>query len=387
MKRLLALLLAVVLAFSFAACTSGGESSTSTPASTGGDTSTASTGGDTSTAGEGTAEVVLLVSAAGTLDDRAFNTACWAGVQEFCAETGTTYTYYQPTEDTVDAQLVLVETAVNNGAKFIIVNSDQFKVAAYYMQERYPDVTFIIYDTIPENEDGEQLVADNMTAITFAEEQCAYIAGYAAVKEGYTKLGYMGGMAVPAVVRFGYGFVAGADQAAQDLGVEGVEMMYSYFGNFEATPDNQAKIASWFQNGTEIIFVAAGPAGASAFAAAEQNDGIIIGVDSDQSGESETVISSAIKDLKNVTMDYLTKWKEGTLAGGETVRLTCADGGVALVMGENARWKTFSQEDYDAIYQKLADDVDGLASSIPNDTTYESAAEIPVKAITVTVVE
>ncbi|MEA4911702.1 MAG: BMP family ABC transporter substrate-binding protein, partial [Oscillospiraceae bacterium] len=212
MKKFLAFLLVAAMVLTLVAC--GGGTTTEDPAA------------DTTADG---AKVVLLLSAAGTLDDGAFNTACYAGVKEYCEANNLTYNYYQPTEDTVEAQLAQCDVAVAAGAEFIIINSDQFKLSSVYMENNYPDVTFIIYDTVPTDESGNTVVNSNLKAITFAEEQCAYIAGYAAVKDGYTKLGYFGGMPVPAVVRFGYGYVEGINQACEDLGIDKVDVWYTYF--------------------------------------------------------------------------------------------------------------------------------------------------------------
>ena len=367
MKKFLTLLLVAVMAFSLVACGSG-----STDSQSSGGSEAAEPSSDTATG----AEVVLLVSAAGTLDDGAFNTACWEGVKEFCEANNVTYNYYQPTEDTVEAQLAQCDVAVKSGAKFIIINSDQFKLSSVYMQKNYPDVTFIIYDTVPTDESGAEVLNSNIKAITFAEEQCAYIAGYAAVKDGYTKIGYCGGMPVPAVVRFGYGFVEGINQACEDLGIDKVDVWYTYFGNFEATAANQTLAASWYEAGIENIFVAAGPAGASVFAAAEATEkGTVIGVDSDQYQASDRIISSAMKDLKRVTMNELQAWKDGTWSGGKMVRLTAKEEGVALPMN-HSKWVNFTQADYDDLYTRLANDEGGLASSIPVDTSADTPAEL-----------
>ena len=379
MKKIVALLLALTMLFALAACSkeasTPAETTTTTPAATeetpAATTETKEETPAETTSSDATAEVVLLVSAAGQLDDRAFNTATWAGVREWSEANGKTYGYYQPTEDTVEAQMVVCDTAVKAGAKFIIINSDQFKLAAVEMEKTYPDVTFIMYDSVPTTADGTEVVENNMTVILFKEQEVGYLAGYAAVVDGYTKLGYLGGMPVPAVVRFGYGFAAGANQAAADLGIDGIELKFGYFGNFSATPDNQALCASWYQSGTEVIFVAAGPAGASAFKAAEDNGGLVIGVDSDQSGESETVISSAMKDLKRLTMDALQQWADGEIKGGTVNSYGCAEGGVALPM-DTSKWQKFSQADYDDLYARLSADENGMASSIPVDTTYDS---------------
>ncbi|MEA5050646.1 MAG: BMP family ABC transporter substrate-binding protein [Oscillospiraceae bacterium] len=359
MKKFLAFLLLAVMILTLVGCGSKTETDTTT----------------TDTKEDG-AKVVLLISAAGTLDDRAFNSACWAGIQEVCAKNNLTYNYYQPTEDTVEAQLAQCDVAVAAGAEFIIINSDQFKLSAVSMENNYPDVTFLMYDTPPTDESGNVVINSNMKVITFAEEQCAYIAGYAAVKDGYTKIGYIGGMPVPAVVRFGYGFVEGINQACEDLGIDKVDVWYTYFGNFEATAANQTLCASWYEAGIQTIFVAAGPAGASAFAAAEATtDGTVIGVDSDQSGESDRVISSAMKDLKRVTINEIQAWVDGTREGGVQARLTAAQEGVALPMA-TSKWKNFTQADYDALYSRLAKDENGLASSIPVDTDAATAADL-----------
>lgn len=330
--------------------------------------------------------IALLISAAGTLDDRSFNQACWQGVQDFAADTGLPFSYYQPVEDTVEAQRTIADTAINAGAEFVIINSDQFKAAAYYMINDHPDVTFIIFDTVPIDEEGNEVLTDNILAIQFKEHEATFIAGYAAVVDGFRKLGFMGGQAVPAVVRFGYGFVAGADAAAADLGLTDVEMLYNYSGDFKPTPENQARAASWYQGGTEIIHVAAGPMGASVFAAAEQNDGFVIGVDSDQAAESDTIITSAIKDLANVTYNSLQSWYDGTFEGGKIVVYGAAEGGVGLPW-ESTKFENFTKEDYESLLERISNDEDGIASRIPTDEDYELPTQIPLEAITLTYVE
>ncbi|MDR1506948.1 MAG: BMP family ABC transporter substrate-binding protein [Treponema sp.] len=364
MKRVLSIVLVATVVFSVTACKNS-----------------RSGGGSASTTQGG--EIVLMVSAAGTLDDRSFNEACYNAMKQFCVENDMTYSYYQPTEDTAEAQIILFDTAVKAGARFFVIGSDQYKVSASMFAEKYPNIPAIIYDSVPVDEDGNEALSDNLLAVHFAEQQAGFLAGYAAVKEGRRKIGYMGGMAVPAVVRFGYGFVQGADTAAVDLGLSNVEIMYNYSGNFEATPENQARAASWYQNGTEIIFVAAGPMGSSVFAAAEQNRGLVIGVDSDQYAESETIITSAIKDLRNITYNTLNDWKAGKFKGNAIVTYTAREGGVGLAW-EHARFKSFSRLEYDDIYKRLAENTSGLSDALADDTMYDDPAGIPLKAAKLT---
>jgi basic membrane protein A len=330
-------------------------------------------------------EVVLLISAAGTLDDKAFNQGCYNGVKQFADEFKKTYGYYQPTEDTVEAQVTIADTAIKAGAKFIIINSDQFKKSAALMEKSHPDVSFLIYDTIPVDEAGKEVLLPNLLSVLFAEQQSTFLAGYAAVKDGYTKLGFMGGMPVPAVVRFGYGFVAGIEAACKELNLQGkVEIMYNYSGNFKPTPENQARAASWFQGGTQIIHVAAGPMGASVFAAAEQNKGVVIGVDSDQKDESPTIITSAVKDLQRVTYNTLKSWNDGKFVGGKVVTYSAKEEGVALV---SMKFKNFTQAMYDDLYKRLAADTDGISSAIPTDKSYAEPDMIPLTCAKLTYVK
>ena len=190
--------------------------------------------------------------------------------------------------------------------------------------------------------------------ILFQEDQAGFLAGYAVVKDGYTKLGFMGGMAVPAVIRFGYGFVQGAEFAAEEDAVTGLEIMYNYTGAFSATPEAQSMAASWYQNGTEVIFGCGGAVGNSVMAAAQEKNARVIGVDVDQSTESETVITSAMKLLSNSVYDGVKDFYDGSFPGGRTSVFTAANNGVGLPM-DTSKFEKFSQEQYDAIYKKMAD--------------------------------
>ncbi|MBE6039276.1 MAG: BMP family ABC transporter substrate-binding protein, partial [Anaerofustis stercorihominis] len=221
-------------------------------------------------------------------------------------------------------------------------------------------------------------VAENTYSIFYKEEQAGFLAGYAAVKEGYTKLGFMGGMAVPAVVRFGYGFVQGAEYAAKELGVT-VEMKYHYTGDFAATPEVQTKAAAWYTAGTECIFGCGGAVGNSVMAAAEQQAGkVVIGVDVDQSGESETVITSSMKELAGSVHYAVSAFYDGTFPGGKSESLGVEANAVGLPMAAS-KFAKFTQADYDAIYAKLVED----ASFIKNDTAVASVKDLASAAITV----
>ena len=176
---------------------------------------------------------LALITDVGTIDDKSFNQGSWEGLEKYAKEHDITYKYYKPAEKSDEACLNAIDLAVKGGAKVVATPGFLFEVPVYEAQTKYPDVSFIIIDAQPVK-DGEAKLEDNVLSIFYAEEQAGYLAGYAAVTEGYRNLGFMGGIAVPAVIRYGYGFVQGADAAAKDLGLAAgdVSVKYTYVGNF-----------------------------------------------------------------------------------------------------------------------------------------------------------
>ena len=297
---------------------------------------------------------LALVTDLGTIDDKAFNQGAWEGVKKYAEENNITYKYYQPQEGTTDSYLETIGLAVEGGAKLVVCPGFLFEEPVYLAQEQFPDTYFILLDGEPHNGDySEYKTGEKVMPILYAEEQAGYLAGYAAVKDGMTKLGFMGGMAVPAVIKFGYGYIQGADAAAKELGVN-VDMMYNYTGGFAATPEAQTMAAGWYKAGTEVIFSCGGAVGNSVMTAAEADTNKkVIGVDVDQSVESETVITSAMKMLSNSVYDGIKAYYDGSFPGGKTSVFTAANNGVGLPM-ETSKFEKFTQEDYEALLAKLA---------------------------------
>lgn len=307
--------------------------------------------GETTPSGEG--YELALVTDVGTINDKSFNQGAWEGLEQYAVENNITHKYYQPSEKTTGAYIDTIGLAIEGGAKVVVCPGYLFEAAVFEVQNTYPEVKFILLDGQPHSEDYKEYeIKDNVYAIFYAEEEAGFLAGYAAVKDGYTKLGFMGGMAVPAVVRFGYGFVQGAELAATEMGITGLEVMYHYTGNFDASPEAKATAAAWYQAGTEVIFACGGAVGNSVMSAASEANAKVIGVDVDQSAESDTVITSATKGLSTSVYDALVAYYAGNFPGGEIVSLDVTVDGVALPMN-NSKFNTFSQEDYDAIYARL----------------------------------
>ena len=292
---------------------------------------------------DGNAEIALITDV-GTIDDKSFNQGSWEGVVQYAIDNDKTFKYFQPTEKSDAAYINSINLAIDGGAKIVVTPGFLFEGPIHTVQNQFPDVHFILLDGYPHAGDYVPDISDNVIGILYAEEESGYLAGYAAVHDGYRELGFMGGMAVPAVVRFGYGFLQGADDAAAELGLAAgdVKVKYTYVGNFDASPENESKAASWFQEGTEVIFACGGSVGTSVMKAAEKADAKVIGVDVDQYAESDTVITSAMKNLKKSVNDAITSIYDGTWEGGKVLTLDATQG-YTLISMENARFKNFKQ--------------------------------------------
>ena len=297
---------------------------------------------------------IAMITDSGDIDDKSFNQGTWEGIVEFAEANDLRYKYYKPTEVSDNAYVAAIDLAVSGGAKIIVTPGFLFEPAVYTAQTKYPEVIFILIDGVPHPGDYSVFtVADNTRSILFREEQSGFLAGYAAVMEGYRTLGFMGGIAVPAVVKFGQGFIYGAGIAAQELEVAIDVTNYEYLGTFAPSDDVKAKAAAWYATGVEAIFVAAGGAGNSVMAAAEETDDIVIGVDIDQASQSDSVITSAMKALGVVVQQALQDYVDGGFVGGETLVLGAAEDAVALPLGESFRFVNFTEAQYNAILARL----------------------------------
>ena len=301
---------------------------------------------------------LALVTDLGTIDDKSFNQGAWEGLTKYANEKGISHKYYQPQEAGTNAYLETIELAIEGGAKLVVCPGFLFEEPVYMAQTKYPDVHFILLDGEPHDAEYSYKTEKNVMPILYEEDEAGFLAGYAAAKDGNTKFGFLGGMAVPAVIRFGLGYVQGIDAAAKELGVN-CEVVYSYTGAFAATPEAQALAASWYNAGTEVVFGCGGAVGNSAMSAAEgknQQAGSfvakVIGVDVEQYSESETVITSAMKQLSNSVYDGITMFYNGKFPGGNTTTFSAKNDGVGAAMA-HARFEKFTQADYDTLYNDL----------------------------------
>lgn len=294
---------------------------------------------------------LALITDSGGINDKSFNQSAWEAVTEYGKANSVGYKYYKPASFDTAGYENQIKNAITNGAKVVVLPGYKFSAAIGELQSKYTKVKFILIDSTPTDAKGNAVaVKSNVYCALYKEYQPGYLAGYAAVKDGYTKLGFMGGMALPAVINYGYGYLQGANDAAKELNTK-VTVKYTYTGTFNESPEIKTKATGWYNAGTEVIFSCGGQICNSIFAAAEDTGKKTIGVDSDQKSQSKTVITSAMKGVKNTVSDQITAAYKNTFKGG-TYTLD-ASGNYVGLPSDFSRFKKFTKADYTAIFDKV----------------------------------
>ena len=296
---------------------------------------------------------VALITDGGTVEDGEYNQSCYAGMKKFCDEKGISCEYYVPEYGNTDSYLLQIDNAVKDGSKIVVCPSYMLEEAVYQAAEKYPKVDFVLVDGMPHNSDYTDFsIAENILPITFSEEEAGFLAGYAAVRDGYKRLGFLGGMAEESVIRYGYGFVQGADYAGIELG-EKVYIAYTYTGTFSKDQGVQDMAGVFYDYSVEAIFACGGASGDSVMDAAEEKGGAVIGCDYDHAIESPAVVFSCVKNMDTAVYGALNDYYSGNFKGGIERHLTAAENGISLTM-DDAKFNEFSQIEYDAIYNELS---------------------------------
>ena len=389
MKKFLAMILALVMALSLVACGDKKD-----------DTKTDDNQGDTTE----TTYKVAMITDYGDSTDQSFNQTTYEACKAFADDNGLEFSYFKPAGDNTADRVAMIESAVDQGYNVIVMPGYAFGGAIVEAAPQHKDVKFIAldvgkgdlleagvaakgeeYDYNPDNWDLATYVdMSNVYCAVYQEELCGYMAGYAAVKLGYKNLGFLGGMAVPAVQRYGYGFVQGVDAAAAELGLTDVKLNYIYGGQFFGDADITAVMDTWYAGGTEVVFACGGGIYTSAVDAAKKVTGAkVIGVDVDQAGvianyaagegaDQATIdgfkaltVTSAMKGLYPATFDTLTdvivngNWDKykGKI---DNLGLVSADDptlNYVQIPMESTQWKdgAFTQNDYKAMVKEMFD--------------------------------
>ncbi|MCF0137736.1 MAG: BMP family ABC transporter substrate-binding protein [Oscillospiraceae bacterium] len=372
MKRFLALILALCMVFALCAC--GGNQEDPKPEESGEPV--------------GAEMKVAMVTDYGDITDQSFNQTTYEACKLYCATNDVAFKYYKPTDDSTAARVEMIEMAVAEGYNVVVLPGYAFAGAIAAVQDKYPEVKFVgldvsewdLFDSFYNHDEAgnrtdlidannPEHIADNVFCAVYQEELSGYMAGYAAVKLGYEKLGFLGGMAVPAVIRYGYGFVQGVDAAAAELDKQ-VELKYVYGGQFYGDGDITAVMDTWYNAGTEIVFACGGGIFTSVGEACSKVDAKVIGVDTDQAGVINGLygdgitLTSATKGLAATVNTLLSEIAAGNWAnyGGQIQTLGLVSENPVenyVQLAESTQFaEGFTEEDYAALVAAmLAGDV------------------------------
>ena len=380
MKKFLALILALVMALSLVACGEQKQPDTQEPDNSGND-----------------AEItykVAMITDYGDITDQSFNQTTYEACKAFAEANGVDFQYFKPAGDNTADRVAMIESAIDQGYNVIVMPGYAFGAAIVETAPKFEDVKFIALDVSAGDLGADFTVPANLYCAVYQEELCGYMAGYAAVKLGYKNLGFLGGMAVPAVQRYGYGFVQGVDAAAAELELTDVKLNYAYGNQFSGDADITAAMDTWYAGGTEVVFACGGGIYTSAVDAAKKVNGAkVIGVDVDQAGvianyaagegaDQATIdgfkaltVTSAMKGLYPATFDTLTdvimngNWDKykGKI---DNLGLVSADDptlNYVQIPMESTQWKdgAFTKDDYKAMVKDMFDG----KITVSNDTT------------------
>ena len=406
MKKYLALLLVLVMVLSLAACASKPAETTDEPEQTTTEPAPAEETKDeepapaeetkeeepTEEPADNTEYAVAMITDYGDITDQSFNQTTYEACKAFCEANGIEFNYFKPAGDNTADRVAMIEKAADEGFNVIVMPGYAFGGAIVEAAPQFKDVKFIAldvakgdlletavanagetYDYNPDNWELEKYVdMSNVYCAVYQEELCGYMAGYAAVKLGYKNLGFLGGMAVPAVVRYGYGFVQGVDAAAADLGLTDVKLNYIYGGQFFGDADITAVMDTWYAGGTEVVFACGGGIYTSAVDAAKKVNAKVIGVDVDQAGVIANyagvdgmTVTSAMKGLYPATYDTLTdvivngNWAN-YVGKIDNLGLVSADDptlNYVQIPMESTQWADgkFTQDDYKTLVKAMFD--------------------------------
>ncbi len=297
---------------------------------------------------------VAMVTDSGMIMDGGYSEEAWNTISAFGADEGISHKYYKAPEASDTAYMAAIDDAVERGAKIVVADGYSFEDVVYNAQNEYEDVKFILIDAEPvDEESGDTGVADNTSVVSFASEQAGYLAGYSAVRDGNTQLGFIGDEKIPAIMDYCYGFIQGADDAAAETGVA-ANVRYHYTGS-EDDRDAVLDMASgWYEDGIGVIFACGSEVEQPVIEAAELSGGKVIASETEKSQMSDTIMTSAVKDIYGALRTLLEAYNDDEFPGGEIEYYNVENDGIWLDM-ENGRFVNFTEDEYDAVVERLKD--------------------------------
>ena len=301
------------------------------------------------------AAIALAVGAEGT--DIGAGAAVWHGVQTFCSNFNYTAQQFTAADTSLDAAKAALNSAAQSGAGLVVCYGSEMAAALYDIQDNYPTVNYLMIGDEPHSEDyTDYRTSANVHCVLFREEQAAYLAGYAAVREGNTSMAVLGGEPLPSTVRYATGFVQGAEAAADSMGVQ-VYIRIWYSSMTASDDDLTDYVCGWYNEGFQVVMAATPELADSCIQAAEKSGREVIATGWDCAGQSSSVITSAVNCYSTVVQYELylfgtqNNWDQDH--SGQTETLGTEVDAVGLATQE-WRLKTFTGEEYRELYQRMA---------------------------------
>lgn len=311
---------------------------------------------------------VGMVTNGVNIDDKSFNEGTWNGLKKTEKDLGTNIQYLQPSGTTEAEFLKEITNLYDSGTKLIITPGYQVETSIYKSQDKYSDAKFVLIDGQPNDGSGNVKVGENTVSILFAEQEAGFMAGVATaieLKEG--DLGFIGGMEIPSVQKFNWGFQQGVAYANENLGTKMTIKPENvvYEGTFENAAGGTQIAATMYDRGVKAIFCAAGSVGNGVITEAKTRvnsgkEAWVIGVDSDQYYDgiytegNSVVLTSAIKKVDTASYDMVKDFKEGNFKGGETLTFDASNDGVGIPK-DNPNLSDETMKTVEATYEKIKD--------------------------------
>ncbi|AZN39653.1 BMP family lipoprotein [Paenibacillus albus] len=286
-----------------------------------------------------------MVTDSGTIDDKSFNQGTWEGLEQATKDLGVESKYLKPSGTTEADYLKEIGNLYDAGFKMIVVPGFKFETAIFAAQDKYKDAKFVLIDGTPHTADNKQnKVGENTVSIFFAEHQSGFIAGVATalqIKEG--EAGFIGGMEIPPVQKYNWGFQQGVKYANDNLGtkitIKPENVVYQ--GSFDNVAAGGQLAAAMYDRGVKVIFAAAGGVGVGAINEAKTRAGQgkevwIVGVDGDQfkdgvyKDDKSIILTSAMKKVNAASYDMVKAEQDGSFPGGQTLTFDIKNDGVGI---------------------------------------------------------
>lgn len=301
----------------------------------------------------------LIAFAAGSAYglDNGPDAAVWRGVQTFAATFGYAAQSFVTQDETPEACAAVLREAAESGAELVVCRGDAMAGALFEMQRSYPTVSYLLLEGEPHSEDyASYETTINTHCVLFAVEQAGYLAGYAAVREGYTALGFVGADSMPETVRYCTGMMQGAEAAAEREGQQ-VRLEVWLVGSGAADDAVTARMSSWYADGVQLIVPAGGRLVESCIAAAQASGGRVLNAGWDAAALDPSVLSSTLLNYSVVTQRKLYDFFTAGNWGDQASRTERLDASAAAISMPLTGWpfSRFTREDYTELYTGLYD--------------------------------